>query len=177
MIRRQMALLLVVFMVVGLAASGAAAEGLKVGVVDLQKAMALSEAGQKAKAVFQKKVDRVQKDLKAKQDELALLKDELDRQSSLLSDEARMEKQSSYQVGLKDFKRRYEDAQEELRREDAKLSEKILKELQVVIDDYGEKEHYDLILEKTQSGLLHRNMDLDITSKIILLYDESKKGK
>ena len=177
MIRRQKVLLLVVLMVGFWIASGAAAEGLKVGVVDLQKAMALSEAGQKAKALFQKKVDRVQKDLKAKQDELALLKDELDRQGMLLSEEARMEKQSSYQLGLKDFKRLYEDAQEELRREDAKLSEKILKELQAVIDDYGEKEHYDLILEKTQSGLIHRNMDLDITSKIILLYDESKKGK
>ena len=97
---------------------------------DLQKAMELSEAGQKAKAVFQKKVDKVQQDLKAKQDELAKLKDELDRQSVLLSEEARLEKQSSYQLGLKDFKRLYEDAQEELRREDAKLSEKILKDLQ-----------------------------------------------
>jgi outer membrane protein len=157
--------------------AAASAMELKIGVVDLQKAMELSEAGQKAKAVFQKKVDRVQSDLKAKQDELALLKEEIDRQSVLLSDEARMEKQSAYQTGLKDFKRLYEDAQEELRMEDAKLSEKILKDLQAVIEEYGEKEKYDLIMEKNQSGLLHRDSSLDITNKIILLYDDSKKGK
>ena len=107
----------------------------------------------------------------------ALLKEDLDRQSVLLSDEARMEKQSSYQLGLKDFKRLYEDAQEELRREDAKLSERILKALQAVIEEYGEKEKYDLIMEKTQSGLMHRNSNLDITAKIILLYDDSQKGQ
>jgi outer membrane protein len=174
--RRQGIMLLAVILVGSLITSASAVE-LKIGVVDLQKAMELSEAGQKAKTMFQKKVDRVQQDLKAKQDELALLKEELDRQSVLLSDEARMEKQSSYQLGLKDFKRLYEDAQEELRREDAKLSEKILKNLQAVIEEYGEKEKYDLIMEKTQSGLMHRNSKLDITSTIILLYDDSKKGQ
>ena len=174
--RRQGIMLLSIILVGSLIVTASAAE-LKIGVVDLQKAMELSEAGQKAKTMFQKKVDRVQQDLKTKQDELALLKEDLDRQSVLLSDEARMEKQSSYQLGLKDFKRLYEDAQEELRREDAKLSEKILKDLQAVIEDYGEKQNYDLIMEKTQSGLLHRNSSLDITSAIILLYDDSKKGQ
>ena len=170
-------IMLLSIILVGSSIATASATELKIGVVDLQKAMELSEAGQKAKTMFQKKVDRVQQDLKAKQDELALLKEELDRQSVLLSDEARMEKQSSYQLGLKDFKRLYEDAQEELRREDAKLSEKILKNLQEVIEDYGEKQNYDLIMEKTQSGLLHRNSSLDITSAIILLYDDFKKGQ
>ena len=174
--RRPAVTLFAIILMCTFIASAAQAE-LKIGVVDLQKAMELSEAGQKAKAIFQKKVDKVQQDLKAKQDELGKLKDELDRQSVLLSEEARIEKQSSYQLGLKDFKRLYEDAQEELRREDAKLSEKILKDLQDVIEEYGEKEKYDLIMEKTQSGLIHRNADLDITNKIILLYDESKKGK
>ena len=46
-----------------------------------------------------------------------------------------------------------------------------------MIEDYGEKKNYDLIMEKTQSGLLHRNSSLDITSAIILLYDDSKKGQ
>lgn len=174
--RRQGVMLLTIILVGSLIATASAAE-LKIGVVDLQKAMELSEAGQKAKAMFQKKIDRVQQDLKAKQDQLALLKEELDRQSVMLSDEARMEKQSSYQLGLKDFKRLYEDAQEELRREDAKLSEKILKDLEAVIEDYGQKQKYDLIMEKTQSGLMYRNSNLDITSKIILLYDDSKKGQ
>lgn len=172
--RRSWVWLLAVPMIGSVLVSPAAAQ-LKVGVVDLQKAMELSHAGQKAKAVFQKKVEDVQKDLKFKQDELTTMKEELDRQSVLLSDEARLEKQSSYQIALKDFKRLYEDAQEELRMEDAKLSEKILRQLQEIIEAYGEKEGFDLILEKTQSAVLHRASKLDITAQIILLYDESKQ--
>lgn len=174
---RRLAIGLLAVLMTGLWIAHGAAEELKIGVVDLQKAMELSEAGQKAKALFQKKVDQVQKDLKSKQDELALLKEEIDRQSVLLSDEARMEKQTTYQSGLKDFKRLYEDAQEELRQEDAKLSEKILKDLQEIIEEFGEKNGFDLIMEKTQSGLMYRDSGLDITSKVILLYDDSKKGK
>jgi outer membrane protein len=171
---RQAVLLIAVCLLAALMASSGAAVELKVGVVDLQKAMELSEEGQKAKAAFQKKVEQVQKDLKAKQDELGLLKEEIDRQNLLLSDSARVEKQSSYQLGLKDFKRQYEDAQEELRLEDAKLSEKIIKDLQAIIEDFGKKEGYDLILEKTQSAVMYRDSKFDITSRIILLYDESK---
>lgn len=171
---RQAVLLIAGCLLAALMASSGAAAELKVGVVDLQKAMELSEEGQKAKAAFQKKVEQVQKDLKAKQDELGLLKEEIDRQNLLLSDSARVEKQSSYQLGLKDFKRQYEDAQEELRLEDAKLSEKIIKDLQAIIEDFGKKEGYDLILEKTQSAVMYRDSKFDITSRIILLYDESK---
>ena len=56
--RRQGILLIAVLCVMGsVKASGAAAE-MKIGVVDLQKAMELSEEGQKAKALFQKKVEQ-----------------------------------------------------------------------------------------------------------------------
>jgi outer membrane protein len=174
--RGNRVLLLALCAIGSLIASSAGAQ-MKVGVVDLQKAMELSEEGQKAKAQFQKKVESVQQDLKTKQDELNLMKDEIERQSMLLSNEARLEKQNTYQLGLKDFKRLYEDAQEELRREDAKLSERIIKELQGVIEKFGEKEKFDLILEKTQSAVMFRDSKLDITNKVIILYDESKKGK
>ena len=65
--RRQGIMLLAIIMVGSLIATASAAD-LKIGVVDLQKAMELSEAGQKAKAMFQKKVDRVQQDLNAAQE-------------------------------------------------------------------------------------------------------------
>ena len=59
---------------------------------------------------------------------------------------------------------------------DAKLSEKILRQLQEIIEAYGQKEGFDLILEKTQSAVLHRASKLDITAQIILLYNESKQS-
>jgi outer membrane protein len=164
----------VVFMALTLITSAAWAE-LKVGVVDLQKAMELSEEGKKAKAVFQQKVEKIQQELKNKQDRLTALKDELERQSAMLSVTARADKEREYQDKLRDFKRMYEDYQEEMRREDAELSEKILRRLIEVIEGLGVKEGYDLILEKTQSAVLYRSNTIDLTDQLIKMFDKSTK--
>lgn len=151
-----------------------AAADIKIAFVDLQKAMEMSTEGKKAKGVFQKKVEKIQGELKAKQDELTALKEELERQSSVLTQTAREEKEKSYQYKLRDYQRMVKDSQEELQREDQELSQKILKDLQVVIDGFGKKEGYDLILERTQSAILFGTNKVDVTDKIIELYNGKK---
>ena len=137
--------------------------------------MELSSEGKAAKAVFQKEVERIQRDLKGKQDELNKLKEEIELQGAMLTPEARAEKQRQYENKLRDFKRLYEDYQEEMRREDAQLSEKILRKLMQIIEVYGEANGYDLILEKTQSAVLYKSELLDITLEIIREYDKAPK--
>ncbi len=150
---------------------------IKVGVVDFQKAVELSEDGKKARASFQPKVEKKQRELKAKQDELNKLKEELEMQmqSSLLNKAAQLEKQNDYKTKLRDFQRYYEDAQEELRLEEGKLMEKMLRALQEVIQKLGKAEGFDLILEKSQSAVLYRSDKIDITDKVIEYFNTSKK--
>lgn len=154
--------------------AGRAEAELKVGVVDLQKAMERTEEGKKAKDVFKNEVEKIQRDLKTRQDELNKLKEELERQSLLLSESARYEKQKSYEDKLKDFKRVYEDYQEEMRRKDAELSEKILRKLVEIIEALGEKKGFDLIFEKTQSAVLYKSKKVDITDDVIQMANEEK---
>jgi len=149
---------------------------LKVGVVDLQRAMELTEEGKKAKDTFKKQVEKIQKDLKARQDELNTLKEDLERQSLLLSEEARYQKEKTYQDKLKDFKRLYEDYQEEMRREDAELSEKILRSLVGIIEVLGQEQGFDLILEKTQSAVLYKSNKVDVTDAVIRKANEVKQA-
>jgi len=169
-------LLAAVFLAFTLAPGSANAEW-KVGVVDLQKAMELSAEGKKAKAAFQQKVEKVQRELKEKQDRLTTLKEDFERQSAsgLMNPNVRAEKEREVQDKLRDFKRLYEDYQEEMRREDAELSEKILRRLIEVIEGLGMKEGYDLILEKTQSAVLYRSNAIDLTDQLIKLFDQSTK--
>ena len=167
-------LLAAAFLVFILSPGSVGAE-LKVGVVDLQKAMELSAEGQKAKAVFQKKVEKIQGDLKERQDRLTALKDQMDRQATMLSAGARSDMEREYQDRLRDFKRLYEDYQEEMRREDAELSERILRRLIEVIEALGAKAGYDLILEKTQSAVLYRSNAVDLTDQVIKQFDQSTK--
>lgn len=172
--RRSVVTLAALFLVVLLAPVLAAAE-IKIGVVDIQKAMELSTEGKKAKAQFQKKVEKLQGELKTKQDEITALKEELERQSSVLSQTARDDKEKSYQYKLRDYQRMVKDSQEELQREDQELSQKILKDLQRIIENFGKAEGFDIILERTQSAVLFGSEKVDVTQRIIQLYDEGKK--
>ena len=154
---------------------GAAAE-MKIGIVDYQKALEQSAEGKKAKAAFSKKVEKAQEELKVRQEELDKLKAEMERQGGILSDEARAEKEKTYQYKLRDFQRLYKDSQEELQREDAELSDKILKGLQAVVEKLGKQEDYSLILEKSHGGVLFCAPAVDITDKVIKMYDEVQKS-
>jgi outer membrane protein len=149
----------------------------KLGFVDLQKALNLSESGKAAKEKIQKKVKEHEGAIDARQKELKKLKDELEKQALLLSDEARGAKERDYQQKLKEFQRYTKDIQEELQQKDADFTRQILEELFTVIKGIGEKEGYTMIFEQSESSLLYADDKIDLTDKVIKVYDaQAKKG-
>lgn len=149
----------------------------KLGYVDLQKALNLSETGKAAKEKIQKKVKEHEGTIDARQKELKKLKDDLEKQALLLSDEARGAKERDYQQKLKEFQRYTKDIQEELQQKDADFTRQILEELFKVIKGIGEKEGYTMIFEQSESSLLFADDKIDLTDKVIKAYDaQAKKG-
>lgn len=159
-----------------LVASPALAE-VKIGYIDLQKALNLSEAGKAAKEKIGKKVKEHESTIDSRQKELKKLKDDLEKQALLLSEEARAAKERDYQQKLKDFQRFTKDIQEELQQQDADFTRQILEEVFKVIKEVGEKEGYTLILEQAESSILYADDKIDLTDKVIKAFDaRSKKG-
>ena len=149
----------------------------KLGFVDLQKALNLSESGKAAKEKIQKKVKEHEGAIDARQKELKKLKDELEKQALLLSDEARGAKERDYQQKLKEFQRYTKDIQDELQQQDADFTRQILEDLFKVIKGIGEKEGYTMIFEQSESSLLYADDKIDLTDKVIKVYDaQAKKG-
>jgi outer membrane protein len=149
----------------------------KLGYVDLQKALNLSESGKAAKEKIQKKVKDHEGAIDARQKELKKLKDELEKQALLLSEEARGAKERDYQQKLKEFQRYTKDIQDELQQQDADFTRQILEDLFKVIKGIGEKEGYTMILEQSESSLLYADDKIDLTDKVIKAYDAlGKKG-
>ena len=65
------------------------AEELKIGFVDMQKALNLCTAGQEAKKAISGEVDRMQKTFEAKQKELEKLKEDLEKRGLVLNESVR----------------------------------------------------------------------------------------
>ena len=105
------------------------------------------------------------------------MKDALEKQTATITPEARADKEKQYQAKLKDYQRVGGDYQTELQQKDQELTQKILKELEEVVKGMGESEKYTIIFEKTHSGILFVTPAIDITDKVISLYNQSAKKK
>lgn len=150
---------------------------IKIGVVNLQRALDESVAGKKAvedmRAIFESK----QKTINKRKSDLKQMQQELNSQSSLLSDEAKREKMNLYQQEMKELQRLVQDSNEELRRKESELVGKIARELRGVVRSLGKELGYDLILEYQEGGVLYNSSAVDITSQVIARYDKEQKAK
>jgi outer membrane protein len=155
-----------------LLAAPAMSQELKIGYVDLQSALNMSTAGKAAKESLKERVQSYDADVQKRQDELKKLKEDLEKQAMLLSEEARNAKERDYQQRVKDYQRFTNDIQDELQQTDADLTRKILEEIFKVVQEYGKQEGYSMIFEKTESSLLYADESVDMTEKVIELFNK-----
>jgi outer membrane protein len=148
---------------------------LKIGYIDLQKAINLSAEGKTAKDQIGKKVQESEAQVDQRKQELQKAKEELEKQALLLSDEARASKERDYQQKVKDFQRFTKDLQEELQQADADLTRKILTGVLKVAAALGEKEKFTAIFEKNESSLVYADPAIDLTDRVIKLYNSANK--
>lgn len=152
--------------------TSASAQEIKIGYVDLQRALNDSEAGKKAKEEFKKQVDKLQVDLKKQKDELDSMKDRLEKKALVMKEGERREMEKDYQRKLRDFERNYKDSQGELQLKDNELTRDLIQDLQAVIAEYGKKGNYTVILELSSSSVLYGDPKVDLTNQIIAAYNK-----
>jgi outer membrane protein len=155
--------------------SAAGADSDKIGVVDLQRCIRNSIVGKKIFQDLKGKKDGMQKQIDQKQDELLKLKDELEKQSMMLSMDAKEDKEKDFERKSREFKFLYEDLTEEMGKAENEARKKILEELEEVVTGIGEKEGYLLIFERRTSGIMFLDKAIDISDEVIKAYDKTKQ--
>lgn len=152
--------------------AAALAEG-KLGYVDLQRALSESSAGKQARENFKVEVDRLQARLQKRKEDIERLKEQLDKKASVMKASEREEMEDDFRKKMRDFEREYKDTQADLQKKDADLTGKILRDLQKVIQEFGDRRGYALIVET--SSLLYADKSLDLTDEVIREYDKSRE--
>ena len=154
--------------------SALAAE-LKIGFVDIQKAVNECNAGKEAKKAITKEVEKIQRLIIEKQRELQTMKESLDKQGPMLNPEARTTKEKEYQNKLREFQRWGEDNQNEINQKRMEMERNISLSLQRVIKKLGEEEGYALVLERNENIVLFASKSIDLTDRVIKIFDVQKK--
>ncbi len=163
-----------VFLAISLPIGAFAADNGKLGYVDIQKVLNLSNAGKDAKEQLTGKVKKYQEEINRKQEALKKLKDVLEKQGSLLSESAKAAKEKDYQQTLKDLQRLQKDAQDDLQAKDEELTRKILTDIEKVVQDYGRKNNFSFIFIRNES-MIFADDKADLTDQILVLLNSIKK--
>jgi len=151
------------------------AADLKIAYVDIQKAVNECNLGKEAKKTIVKEAEKLHRQLTDKQKELQTMKESYDKQALMLTPDARATKEKEIQNKYREFQRWQEDAQNDLNQKRTDAERSLYVGLQKVIQKLGADEGYTFILERNESIVLYASKAIDITDRLIKIFDAQKK--
>lgn len=141
----------------------------KIGVVDLQRALTTSKEGKATKAKLEAEVNKAQAQLDEMSKKLQKLQDDVEKQRNTLRDDALADKQREIENTKKDAVRYRSDVLDELKRKEGEATQRILKALADIVQRVAKDEGYSLVFES--HNLLYSDGAYDLTEKLIQRFD------
>ncbi len=148
----------------------------KVGYVNIQRALDELEEGKAAKARLQGLLEAKQKELDKERDALRKEKELLDKQAGLMSEEVRLQRQNDLQQRLVELAQRWEKGTAELTNKEQAELQAIFTKLYPIIELIAQREGLTMVFNKT-AGMIYGQPRLDYTNEMIRIYRERNPGK
>lgn len=158
-----------------------AQSGIRIAVVDTEKAFQESVWGKKALEEMEKEASVWQKKGEQIDNELTKLESELTKRQQFLENKEEEQKlQDQIDSKRLEGQNLIQEGQASLKQKQQELMEPIIQEIKDLIKKIAMEDNYDLVLEKQldiYKIVLYVNPELDITSKVTVMIDKSYKDK
>ena len=143
----------------------------KVGVVDIQSAIASTAEGKKVIADLQKKYQPRQQELQRLQQEIQSIQDQLTKQSATLSEEEQSRLNRDAEEKQKQLKRATEDAQTDFTHDRDEVIGRLGQKMVRLIGDYAQQNGFSLIIDRVQVPIYFAAKETELTEEIVKRYD------
>ena len=147
---------------------------LKLGFVDLHRAVNEVADGRSAKAKLKKEYDLRQKELDQKQEEIKQIQADLQTKGDAMSEEARHKAQQDLDQKVIQVGRLYQTLQKELAEKEQAALKGIFARMNGIIQTIAEAEGLTMVFEKSDSTLLYAQPSLDLTNELIRRYNNGQ---
>jgi outer membrane protein len=158
---------------VSLFANTASAQ-MKVGVVDVQRAVMQTEEGLRAQATLKKLFDSKQQELNKRQVDMQKQKEDIDKQAKVLSQTALQKKVDDWQKQMVELQTTFVEYNKELEKKQKELTDPIFERVLGAIKRLAGTDSYDLIVDR--ATVAYSRSDLDLTDRVIQLANGSSGG-
>jgi len=149
----------------------AADAGPKIAVVDFQKALDSVADGEAARKKLDAAMKEKQASIKTMETQLKAMKDEYDKQSLILSEAARKQKEQEFMNAQMQYQQAAQQSEAEMQQMYVQLMEGLLAKMRAIASELGKEKGYDLILETSAGAVVYSGGALDITQDLITRYN------
>lgn len=164
-------------LVVSMLFSSLAFAEIKLGYVDLQRALGEVTEGKSAKERLKRDLDKKKAELDSEQEKLRADKAVLDKQSAMMAEETRNQKFTELQKRLFELTQKAEKMQAEMAQAEQIELKKIFTKMDPIIARIAEREGLTMVFEKTDSGLVYAPASLDLTNELVRTYNADNPNK
>lgn len=157
-----------------LAAQVHAAE-IKVGVIDMQKAIQATSTGKKAKKDLEDEFNKKKKELEKREADIKKMGEDFEKRSMAMNEEARMKKQQEIQGQMRQYQEIAGKSQMEIQKREMELTKPIVEKLRSIIEDIAKKDDLTVVLERSEQSVMFAKKEVDITDRVLREYEASVK--
>lgn len=161
----------------------------KYGVVNIQRVLQTSRGGRAASSSLERERNRLQSAIRKRRDELSILANkardlqvEIEQKSGVWRQEEKERKSFDLRSQRRELAREQDNLRRLVRESERDLqdrrriaTEKVLKEVRSIVEEIGKKEDLDVIVDNASGGVLFVSPRVDLTERVIKLYDQKKK--
>ena len=159
---------------IALVAGAASAQNMKIGYVDVQRAVQEVEEGKAARSRLQTELQQKRADLEKKRADLEKMKADYDKQAPVLSDDAKRQRQEQLQKAFVEAQNAAGQMQEELSGKEQEAMGSISKRMIQIVSEVSEREGFSYVLDK--AVLLYAPPASDLTNEVVRRYNDKFGG-
>ena len=151
-----------------------AAEEGAIYVVDIQRVISESVAGKAARNNIEAEIKKAEAKLALMKSEFDKAREEFSKQASLLSAEALQEKKEGLQKRETALQRAAQDQREELMRKNGAELNKVVEQVQKIVDELAKSGNYPVVIEKDPRFVVYAGSRFDLTEQVVKALDTKK---
>jgi outer membrane protein len=148
------------------------AKDVRIGVIDIQKAVSRTKEWKKEFSSFKAKFEKEKKAIIAKEGILKKKIQDFGKQSMLISPALKKKKEDELMKKKREFERYVQDKNEDFAKQEKEITNKILQKMVTIIKKLGKSKNFTMVLEKKVS--IYFDESLDLTSLATRTYDKQK---
>lgn len=148
----------------------AAAGDIKIGFVDIQKAITETNEFKKSQMKFRVEIQKEKGIIEARKKKVETMLMELSKQGNVLNPSLKKKKEESFMKEKKDFERYVQDREEEFASKEKVALDKISKKMLEVLKQLGKQKQLTMVIEK--KAVFYSDSSLELTNLAIQTYNK-----